>query len=229
MTPDKSKETTNGGVTRILLVEDHVSFRQALAFLLEAEPGFEVTAQASTLAEAREALKRSEGIEVAVVDLGLPDGNGVDIIQELFETGASVLILSASVDQTDLARAVEAGAAGVLNKVAAVNDIVSAVQRLRNGEALLAPNEVMEMLRVASQEREKGREVRLAFEKLTPREREVLQALSEGLDSKEIAEKLHITVETERTHMVNILNKLGARSRLQALVLASRHGLIEIR
>jgi DNA-binding NarL/FixJ family response regulator len=64
--------------------------------------------------------------------------------------------------------------------------------------------------------------------KLTPREKQVLQALGEGLDSKDIAEKLHITVETERTHMVNILNKLDVHSRLQALVFAARHGLVEM-
>jgi DNA-binding NarL/FixJ family response regulator len=63
---------------------------------------------------------------------------------------------------------------------------------------------------------------------LTPREKQVLQALGEGLDSKDIAEKLHITVETERTHMVNILNKLDVYSRLQALVFAARHGLVEM-
>lgn len=229
MTSDKGNDpSTNGGVTRILLVEDHASFRQALAFLLEAEAEFAVTAQAGTLAQAREVLKRSEGIEIAVVDLALPDGSGVSLIHELSGADVSVLVLSASVDRAELARAVEAGAAGVLHKVAAVNEIVSAVQQLRNGQALLAPDEVIEMLRVASKERQKGREARLAFEKLTPREREVLEALAEGFDSREIAQKLCITVETERTHMVSILNKLGAHSRLQALVLAARHGLVEI-
>ena len=229
MTSDRGKENTNGGTTRVLMVEDHASFRQALAFLLESEPEFTVAAQAGTLAEAREVLEKSKGIEIAVVDLSLPDGSGVSLIQELSNLGVAVLVLSASVDRNELARAVEAGAAGVLHKVAAANQIVSAVQRLRDGQALLAPGELIEMLRVASKERQKGREARLAFEKLTPREREVLEALAEGFDSREIAQKLRITVETERTHMVNILNKLGAHSRLQALVLAARHGLVEIR
>ena len=217
--------------TRILLVEDHASFRQALAYLLEAESEFAVTAQAGSIAEAREATKGPGEVDVAVVDLGLPDGDGVELIRELSseEPNVTILVLSASIDRTQFARAVEAGAAGVLHKAAAIKEIVDAVRRLQAGEALLSPNEVIEMLRVVSNERQKGHEARLLLEKLTSRERQVLEALAEGLDSKEIAQRLHITVETERTHMVNILNKLGAHSRLQALVFAARHGLVEFR
>jgi DNA-binding NarL/FixJ family response regulator len=127
------------------------------------------------------------------------------------------------------ARAVEAGASGVLHKAAAIGDIVQAVKRLRAGEALLAPDEVIQMLRMVSRQRQEEMEAQRAIDRLTRREKEVLRALAEGLDSKEIAGKLHITIETERTHMVNILNKLGVHSRLQALVFAARNGLVEIR
>jgi two-component system nitrate/nitrite response regulator NarL len=216
-------------VTRILLVEDHASFRQALAFLLDAEPDLKVAAQAGSLAEARQAMKSSERIDVAVVDLALPDGDGVDLIHELSEMNIPALVLSASVENAWFARAVEAGAVGVIHKANAIDEVVEAVRRLRVGEVLLSQDEVVEMLRAASKERQKGHEARLAVEQLTPRELEVLQALAEGLDSREVAEKLNITVETERTHVVNILNKFGARSRLQALVLAARYGLVEIR
>jgi len=106
---------------------------------------------------------------------------------------------------------------------------VEAVKRLRAGEALLSPDEVIEMLRMVSRQRQEQLEAQRAIDRLTRREREVLQALAEGLDSKDIADKLHITVETERTHMVNILNKLGVHSRLQALVFAARNGIVEIR
>jgi DNA-binding NarL/FixJ family response regulator len=216
--------------TRILLVEDHTSFRQALAFLLEAEPEFVVTAQAGTIAEAREAIKGSEEVDIAIVDLALPDGDGVDLIRELSaNANVTTLVLSASVDRTEFARAIEAGAAGILHKTDAVKEIANAVRRLRAGEALLSPNEVIEMLRIANHKRQKDHEIEMSFESLTARERQILEALAEGLDSKEIAQKLHITIEIERSHMVNILNKLDAHSRLQALVLAARHGLVEIR
>ena len=228
--------SAEGGVerekTRILLVEDHASFRQALAFMFEREPEFAVVGQAGTLAEARQFLNGSAGeTDVAVCDLALPDGDGFDLIEELAAKGGEVitLVLSASLEPARFARAVEAGASGVLHKAAAIGDIVEAVKRLRDGEALLSPDEVIEMLRMVSRQRQEQLEAQRAIDRLTRREREVLQALAEGLDSKDIAEKLHITVETERTHMVNILNKLGVHSRLQALVFAARNGLVEVR
>jgi two-component system nitrate/nitrite response regulator NarL len=217
--------------TGILLVEDHASFRQALAFMFEREGEFAVAGQVGSLAEARAFLKKSpDAFDVAVVDLALPDGDGFGFIEELSSRpDVMTLVLSASLEPTRFATAVEAGASGVLHKSAPVGEIVDAVRRLRSGEALLSPAEVLQMLRMVSRKRQEEYEARRAIEKLTPRERQVLMALGEGLDSKDIAEKLHITVETERTHMVNILGKLDVHSRLQALVFAARHGLVEIR
>ena len=217
--------------TRIFLVEDHASFRQALAFMFEREGEFVVTGQAGSLAEAHAFLRRSpDDFDVAVVDLSLPDGDGFGLIAELSSRpNVMTLVLSASLEPTRFARAVEAGASGVLHKSAPIGEIVDAVRRLRSGEALLSPAEVVEMLRMVSRRRQEEYEARRAIEKLTPREKQVLSALGEGLDSRDIAEKLHITIETERTHMVNILGKLDVHSRLQALVFATRHGLVEIR
>ncbi len=218
--------------TRVLLVEDHASFRQALAFMFEREEEFLVAGQAGTLAEAYEFIREDpEGVDVAIVDLGLPDGDGFGLIEELASTGSGVttLVLSASLEPARFAHAVEAGASGVLHKAAAISDIVEGVRRLKAGEALLSPNEIIEMLRMVSRKRQEEQEAQKAIDRLTPRERQVLQALAGGLDSKDIASKLKITVETERTHMVNILNKLGVHSRLQALVFAARHGIVAIR
>jgi DNA-binding NarL/FixJ family response regulator len=222
---------TQENSTRILLVEDHASFRQALAFMFEREEEFVVSGQAGSLAEARALLRKlPDEVDVAVVDLALPDGDGYGLIEELsFRPGVLTLVLSASLEPARFARAVEAGASGVLHKSAAIGEIVDAVRRLRAGEALLSPAEVIEMLRMVSRKRQQEYEARRSIERLTPREKQVLEALAEGLDSKDIAEKLNITVETERTHMVNILGKLDVHSRLQALVFAARHGLVEIR
>jgi two-component system nitrate/nitrite response regulator NarL len=215
--------------TRILLVEDHASFRQALALVFDREEEFQVVAQAGSIAEARKAVA-AEPVDAAVVDLALPDGSGTDFIRETADGGMnlSTLVLSASLDPAQFAEAVEAGASGVLHKSAGLHDIVDAVRRMKAGEVLLSPNQVIEMLRVVSRKRQEEHEARRSIERLTRREKEVLQALAEGLDSKQIAAKLHITFETERTHMVNILNKLGVHSRLQALVFAVRYGVVEI-
>ena len=215
--------------TRILLVEDHASFRQALAFVLERESEFEVVGQVGSVAEARALDRQSlEDVEVAIVDLALPDGDGLDLLED-FSSRTVTLVLSASLETARFARAVESGASGVLHKSTPIKEIVDAVRRLKAGEALLSPGDVIEMLRFVNRERQEELSVRRAVERLTPREREVLQALAEGLESKEIADKLNVTVETERTHMVNILHKLGVHSRLQALVFAARHGVVQIR
>jgi DNA-binding NarL/FixJ family response regulator len=215
---------------RILLVEDHASFRQTLALVFDQQPEFEVVAQAGTLAEARLAMDGSE-VDLGVIDLTLPDGEGTELIGELREANQlfAALVLTASLDRTEHARAVEAGAAGVLHKSADVDAILDATRRLGEGETLLSEEELLALLRLAGQNREEEVEARASIEQITPREKEVLQKLAKGLSNKEIAAKLHMSVDTERTHMMNILNKLGVHSRLQALVFAARHDLVEIR
>jgi DNA-binding NarL/FixJ family response regulator len=215
---------------RILLIEDHASFRQTLALVFDQQPEFEVVAQAGTLAEARRAMEGSEA-DLGVIDLSLPDGEGTELIEELREANSDfvALVLTASLERTEHARAVEAGAAGVLHKSADVDTILDATRRLGEGETLLSEDELISLLRLAGQNREEEVEARASIDQITPREREVLQKLAEGLSNKEIAARLHMSIDTERTHMMNILNKLGVHSRLQALVFAARHGLVEIR
>jgi CheY-like chemotaxis protein len=115
---------------RIMLVEDHIVVRQTIAAMFEHEPDLEVVAQAGSLAEARAML---HGVDVAVLDLGLPDGHGGDLIGELREVNprAQTLVLSASLDPTETARAIDSGAAAVLDKTSDLADLVDAVRRLQ--------------------------------------------------------------------------------------------------
>jgi DNA-binding NarL/FixJ family response regulator/signal transduction histidine kinase len=225
-------EEAQQGEVRVLLVDDHATIRDALAATFEEEDGFEVVGQAGSMAEARGMLEKDaeQAIDVAVLDLGLPDGYGADLIKEVREKNpkAQALVLSASLDRGEIARAVELGAAGVLNKTAHLDEVLHSVKRLRAGETLMPLQEVVELLRIAGSEREQEYEAQQAIEKLTPREIEVLQALAEGLDSEQIAQRLHISLRTERNHTANILSKLGVHSQLQALVFALRHGVVEI-
>ena len=212
---------------RVLLVEDHASFRQALAMTFEREPDFEVVAQAGSLAQARGMLA---GADVALVDIELPDGNGLDLIPEVRGANphGAVLVLTARTERTQLARAIEAGAAGLIHKSADIGEIIETTRRVAAGELLLSPPEVIELLRLSTRLREQERDAQLRLGQLTRREREVLQALTDGLNDAQIAERLTISVETSRTHMANILGKLGVDSRLQALVYAVRNGAVRI-
>ncbi|MEA2395121.1 MAG: hypothetical protein QOJ82_3012 [Solirubrobacteraceae bacterium] len=213
---------------RILLVEDHAAVREAIAAMFEREADFTVVGQAASLAEARELL---HDVDVAVLDLGLPDGDGTELIEELREASphAQALVLSASLDRAQTARAIESGAAATLDKTAHVDEIVDAVRRLRAGETLLAMDEVVELVRFAGRQREQERPDREAIDRLTPREREVLQALGDGLDSQAIARRLGISTRTQRNHVASILAKLGVHSQLQAVLFALRYGVIEVR
>jgi DNA-binding NarL/FixJ family response regulator len=214
---------------RILLVDDHASSRQALALLLEREQDVTVAGQAGSLAEARQVLPGARA-DVAVVDLKLPDGDGVTLVGEMraAKPNALVLVLTASNERTDYARAVDAGASGVLPKTAPLSEVLSAIRRLGAGEPVLPPHEVIDLLRLAGRTREQDYAARLLLNRLTPRESEVLQALADGLSDKEIAERLTVSTKTVRSHMVNILRKLEVDSRLQALLFAVRYGAVEL-
>lgn len=220
-------------MNRILLVENHPALRRALAGMLEREREFIVVGEAGTITEARKML---HGVDAAVIDLDLPDGDGVELIEELREANSSgqgissckTLVLTASPDRMEPARAVEAGAEGVLHKTSPIVEVIDALRRLCAGETLLSTAEVIELLGFAVSQRELARIARLAAESLTPREREVLWALADGLDNKEISERLGIAVETERNYITSILAKLGVHSREQALVFAVRHGIVKI-
>jgi RNA polymerase sigma factor (sigma-70 family) len=214
-------------VIRVLIVDDHAAFRQPLAFMLEREPDMTVVAEAGSLAEARRVLR---GADVAIVDLRLPDGDGVDLIKDLRAANrqGAILVLTAERDRKRVARAVGAGAAGVLHKSAPIEAVIDAVRRLAAGEPLFSPSAAIELLRLADRLKEQDRTTREAIGRLTPRERQVLQALAEGLTNDQIAHRLGIGTETVRRHLAHTFDKLGVDSRVQALAFAVRHDLVDL-
>lgn len=213
---------------RLLLVDDHLAFRQPLAFMFERERDLTVVAQAGSLAEARAALADAGGmVDVALVDLQLPDGDGIEIVRAMRAASSwgHALVLTADPDKVRHAKAVEAGACGVIGKTAQLADIVTAVRRVHAGESVQSPQEIIELLRLACRERDRDQDAQHTLASLTPRERQVLEALAHGLDNKAIGDRLFISHETARTHVVKLLAKLRVDSRLQAAIFAIRHGI----
>ena len=213
---------------RLLLVDDHLAFRQPLAFMFARERDLTVVAQAGSLVEAGEALAAvGECVDVALIDLQLPDGDGVEVVREMQVSGlgAHILVLTADLNTHHHARAIEAGASGILRKSAQLGDIVAAVRRVHAGETVQSPQEIIELLRLAYQERDRDQTAQETLASLTPRERQVLEALAEGLDNKAIGERLFISHETARSHVVKLLAKLHVESRLQAAIFAIRNGI----
>lgn len=212
---------------RVLIVDDHAAYREALAFMLDREADITVTAQAGSR---QTALKGLAGVDVAIIDLDLAGESGVPLIRKLHEAspGASVLIVTASTDRVELGQAIEEGASGVLHKSSSIEEVIDSTRRLRRGEFLHSTLEVVELLRAATRFREETRDARQVLTGLTRREHEVLTQLALGLGDGEIAERLVVSTETVRSHMVSILRKLGVNSRLQALVFAVRNGAVTI-
>lgn len=212
---------------QLLIVDDHAAFRQPLAFMLDREPDMAVVAQAGTVAEARAVVQATAGdINVALIDLRLPDGLGIDLLHLIKEAnpGAASLMLTADQDKLQFARAIEMGAIGVLGKTASIDEIVAGIRLAARGESVQSAQEIIELLRLANTERERDKATQITLARLTPREREVLETLSEGLDNRAIADRLFISPETARTHVVKLLSKLNVESRLQAAIFAIENG-----
>jgi DNA-binding NarL/FixJ family response regulator len=216
---------------RIILVDDHATLREALVILLDREPDMMVVGEAGSVSETQQLLANEVPADVAVVDLTLPDGQGTDVVQAFLESRAvmAVLVLTALDELHDRARAVAAGALGVLHKSVPTADIIAAIRRLHRGEALFTPGQIIELLRAEGDHLEKERNAQLVLSQLTPREVEVVRVLAEGLSDKEVADRLCIASKTVRVHVTNILDKLGLESRLQLVLFAARHGLVDVR
>ena len=209
-------------VVRILVVDDHVMFATSLALALEQEQGLTVLGTASTLAEARRWVATTPP-DVLLIDHRLPDGLGVAALPELkgIAPAMRVVLMSASVDDASLVHAIESGAAGFLSKSATIDELVHAIRAAAAGEVLVSPALLARLLPRLSRDR-----LGVGTE-LTPREVEVLEVLSGGLSNSDIAAELGISVNTVRNHVQNILTKLSVHSKLEALAVAVREGIID--
>lgn len=193
------------------------AFRAAL----EAQEDLVVVGAAQTLTDALHLL-RALRPDVVVLDYRLPDGEVGDHLAEVFDAhpDVRVLVVTGWASERALVRSVEAGVHGFLSKSQPVEDFVNAVRHIAAGEAVFAPDVLARLLTHL------GRGGRRPADSLTSRELEVLQLLSEGRATQEIAQKLFLSVNTVRNHVASILGKLGVRSRLEAVTEGMRLGLI---
>jgi two-component system response regulator DevR len=217
------------GPIHLLLLDEQIAFRELLALRLAQEPDFTVVAEGSSLAEVGQVLSRV-AVDVALIELVLPDGSGVELIRDLraVHREARVLVLTASEDRHEHVAAFVAGASGVLHKTCRAAEIITAIRQLCAGEVLISPREAVDLVRLVRQQREAERTAQHLITQLTPREHQLLQLLAEGLHDAAMAERLGISPKTVRNHMAHVLDKLGVHSRPQALLLAAHHGLVTL-
>lgn len=211
---------------RVLLVDDHALVTGALSRILSREPGIHVVGVAASVEEAK-ALAR-ERLDVVLMDYRLPDGTGADATRAIKARwpGVRVVMLTAVNDDETILDSIQAGADGYLTKDRAVEEVVSAVRGAHAGETLLPRSVIVGIAQRVAAARVRGVE-RQQVEPLTPRELEVLRALTQGLSTPEICERLYIAPNTLRTHVQNIMSKLRVHSKLEAVAFALRHRLVE--
>jgi two-component system response regulator DevR len=206
-------------MVRVFLLDDHEVVRRGVRDLLEAAGDIEVVGEAST---ADEALRRVPAVrpEVAVLDVRLPDGNGIEVCRELRATHPEVrcLMLTSFNDDEALFDAIVAGASGYVLKEVRGGDLVDGVRRVARGESLLDPlatARVIERLRNPPPEDER-------LSSLSPQERRILGLLADGLTNRQIAAEMYLAEKTIKNYVSNLLLKLGMHRRTEAAVYAAR-------
>ena len=211
--------------TSILLVDDHLMLREGLRVLLEQQTNFEIVAEA---ADGRSAIKLAIEHEpdIVVMDVGMPDMNGIEATKELMDRAPKVKVIGLSVhgDKRYVVEMLRAGAVGYLLKNCATDELVRAIEAVMQGQSFLSPGITGVLLEQAIGRGQVSTHASVSS-MLTPREREVLQFLSEGLTSRQIANELNLAVRTVETHRRDIMRKLDIHSVAQLTKYAIREGL----
>lgn len=204
---------------RVFLLDDHELVRRGLSDLLGVESDIEVVGEASSVAEALVRIPATRP-DVAVLDVRLPDGSGVEVCRDIRSQMPEVkaLMLTSFSDDEALFDAIMAGASGYVLKEIRGNDLVDAIRQIASGKSLLDPSltqKVLERLRRGSDEDE-----RLAA--LSDQERRILQLIGEGMTNRQIGEEMHLAEKTVKNYVSNLLTKMGMSRRTEAAVYAAR-------
>jgi DNA-binding NarL/FixJ family response regulator len=215
---------------RVVLAEDQPMVRAGFRSLLQARDGIEVVGEAATGAEALEQV-RAQRPDVAVMDIRMPEMDGLEATRRISTDPAlkrtRVLVLTTFELDEYVFGALDAGASGFLLKGGEPADLVHAIQVVAAGDALLAPSVTRTLIETYTSRPQPPANINHdGLDELTPREREVLSLIAHGLTNAEIANTLQLSPLTAKTHVSRILMKLGARDRVQLVVIAYRNGIV---
>jgi len=216
-----------GQKIRVLIADDHGIVREGIRMILAAQEDIEVVGEASTGREAVELARRMQP-DVVLMDISMPDLNGIEATRRIREEmpGVQVLGLTMHEEENYVFQMLKAGGAGYVLKRAAAEDLVAAVRAAARGEVFLYPS-VAKLVVRDYLERARHQEDDASLDALTPREREILSLIAEGLTNQEIAQRLYISVKTVQTHRAHIMEKLNLHDRTELVRFAIRKGLIE--
>ncbi|MFK4869361.1 response regulator [Streptomyces sp. CSMPJR101] len=213
---------TDQNPIRVFLLDDHEVVRRGLTDLLDAEPDISVVGDADTV---EHALVRGPALRphVAVLDVRLPDGDGITVCRELRSQMPELacLMLTSFDDEEALLDAIMAGASGYVLKQIRGSDLVSAVRTVASGQSMLDPATTARLMSSLRADPVETPSVPPELEGLSPRERDILALIGDGLTNREIGKKLYLSEKTVKNHISRLLAKLGVQRRVRAAVLAS--------
>ena len=219
-------------VVTLVICDDHKILTDALAMVVERHDHLRLVAPPVHDPERAVELCGEHQPDVVLMDLEFKGGaiNGIEATRRIKEVSPStkVVVMTAHDDERLLVEAVEAGASAFLGKDEAADEVLGAARAAAEGETLIDPVMLSRLLHQVTREREQRREVQTLFGALTEREWEMLRLLASGKRNDDIASSLFISPQTVQTHVRNVLGKLGVHSKLEAVVLAVKHGQIEI-
>jgi two-component system, NarL family, response regulator NreC len=212
--------------TRILLADDHQLMRSGLRLVIERQPDLTVVGEA---ADGREAVALAKSLrpDVAVMDISMPNLNGIEAAYQITQTHSetAVIMLSMHPDESYILRTLKAGAKGYLLKDSAEDDLITAVRAVAQGKSFFSPA-VSKVLLDDYMRKLKRSGVEDPYDLLTPREREILQLVAEGNSNKEVANLLNLSVYTVETHRSNVMQKLHLKGVPELTLYAVRKGII---
>ena len=211
---------------RLMLVDDHRMLREGLRRSLE-EEGFYVVGEAAD-GEAAVRLVPAAKPDVILMDVSMPDMDGVEATKRILQNSPEqrVVMLTMHADKDLIDQAIKAGAVGYLTKDCSIDEVIDAVRMAANGETALSPALAKTMLTEVRKIDEKA--AREEDRLVTKREEEVLQLIADGCSTPEVAQKLYISQTTVKNHLASIYEKLNARDRTQAVLLAVRMGIVKL-
>jgi two-component system nitrate/nitrite response regulator NarL len=212
----------------VAIVEDHQIFVDALKRVIALEKDLEFTGSVATFKDSLSMITSSKP-DVLIIEIELPDGDGLEIVPKVknWSPHTRIIVLTRSSDDMKLVRAVELGVKGYLSKSCTLSELLVALRKVSQGEVVMPSERLVELLRRVSYRGKVMVQGAQVWERLTPREHEVLTYLARGKSGEVIAEELSITPLTVRTHIRNLMSKLGVHSRLEAVSYAVNNGLVE--
>lgn len=212
---------------RIVMIEDHHILVDSLSLMLRYEPDMEFLGSASSLDKGRQLLKETEP-DVLLLDVGLPDGSGLDLIPEVNKISpeTNIIVLTSLTDEATLMRVVDSGISGFVSKDSQLSELLLTIRKAADGEIVMPTSLLVGLLMRMPRDKGAAYQDDKGWERLTVREQEVLELLASGKTGDEIAESLHIAPLTVRTHIRNLMAKMGVHSRLEAVTFGIKNGMI---